>query len=161
MQTKNMKNENTDNPRPSPLATALFILGTAASLALVSPVMAETKDSLKPAGKPKDRQVVIVNTAALLPPDLCAVGPDGYDCNDNGINDLCDINEGWADADENGILDHCQFAAGDLDLDGSVGATDLVMVLNDWGAEGHDANGDGITDGFDLAVILANWSEQG
>jgi hypothetical protein len=63
-----------------------------------------------------------------------------------------------ADANEDGILDHCQFAAGDLDLDGVVGAKDLVLVLNDWGTEGHDANGDGIVDGFDLAAILSNWT---
>jgi hypothetical protein len=96
--------------------------------------------------------------ASILPPDPCAADRSEYDCNQNGINDLCDIAGGWADANEDGILDHRQFAAGDLDLDGVVGATDLVLVLNDWGTEGHDANGDGIADGFDLAAILSNWT---
>jgi hypothetical protein len=154
MQTKNAR-ETTSNP----IATLLFGLGTAAALALVQPVLAETKNSLPPAGKPKDRQPVVVAASTFLPPDLCAVGPEEYDCNLNGINDMCDIVEGWADADENGVLDSCQFASGDLDLDGVVGAMDLVAILNGWGSEGRDTNDDGFIDAFDLAVILSNWSQ--
>ncbi|MFN9125553.1 MAG: hypothetical protein ACK5WD_06970 [bacterium] len=152
-----MQIKTTDNTRPTPFATLLFVLGTAALLAAAAPALADAKGGLQPAGKPKDRQPIVAH-ASILPPDPCAAGASEYDCNQNGINDLCDIADGWADANEDGILDHCQFAAGDLDLDGVVGATDLVLVLNDWGTEGHDANGDGIVDGFDLAAILSNWT---
>jgi hypothetical protein len=153
--------KHTDISRTNPIATVLFGLGTAATLAMVAPVHAESKNALTPAGKPKDRQGAAIAAAALMPPDLCAAGSFEYDCNQNGIHDLCDIADGWADANEDGILDHCQFAAGDLDLDGFVGPFDLALILGNWEAEGHDVNGDGIANGIDLAILLSNWSTGG
>lgn len=48
---------------------------------------------------------------------------------------------------------------GDLDGDGSVGAADLSILLNQWGSTGGpaDLNADGIVNAADLAVLLANW----
>lgn len=149
--------EHTDSSRPTPFATLLLILGATVTLGAVAPALADSKGGITPVGKPKERQPIVAQ-ADIQPPDPCAAGPEEYDCNQNGINDLCDIADGWADANEDGMLDACQFAVGDLDLDGSVGARDLVMVLNDWGTEGADTNGDAITDGFDLAAVLANWT---
>ncbi len=49
---------------------------------------------------------------------------------------------------------------GDLDGDGSVGASDLAIVLGNWGpCEGcpMDLDGDGQVDAFDLAIVLGAW----
>ncbi len=170
---------NAGSNRPTPLATLILGLGAALAVTLATPVDAASKGEKKPT-KPEisaPARIVVeagasvtassigkpANTAAALPPDPCAAGPEEYDCNQNGINDLCDIADGWADANEDGILDDCQFMAGDLDLDGFTGAQDLAILLNGWGSidaggEGGDANGDGFVDGFDLAIILSNWS---
>jgi hypothetical protein len=47
----------------------------------------------------------------------------------------------------------------DLNLDGSVNAADLAVVLSRWGAAGPlaDLNLDGTVNAADLAVVLANW----
>jgi hypothetical protein len=47
---------------------------------------------------------------------------------------------------------------GDLDGDGSVGASDIAILLNGWGSAGAaDLNGDGVVNGADLATLLSNW----
>ena len=47
---------------------------------------------------------------------------------------------------------------GDLDGDGSVGASDIAILLNGWGGAGPaDLNGDGTVNGADLATLLSNW----
>ncbi len=47
----------------------------------------------------------------------------------------------------------------DLDSDGQVGASDLTVLLADWGSAGSDAdfNGDGIVAADDLAALLGAW----
>lgn len=47
---------------------------------------------------------------------------------------------------------------GDLDGDGAVSGSDLVMLLAAWGQPGaSDLNANGTTEGGDLVVLLANW----
>ncbi len=45
----------------------------------------------------------------------------------------------------------------DLDGDGSVGGSDLTMLLSAWSGPGGDLDGDGTTNGADLTVILSAW----
>ncbi len=47
---------------------------------------------------------------------------------------------------------------GDLDGDGSVGATDLALLLGQWGTEGSaDLDGNGSVGASDLAILLGAW----
>ena len=47
----------------------------------------------------------------------------------------------------------------DIDLDGSIGARDLAMLLGNWDGRGvGDINEDGVVGDGDLAVLIANWS---
>lgn len=46
----------------------------------------------------------------------------------------------------------------DLDNDGTVGPSDLAVLLNAWGGSGAgDLNGSGTVDGQDLPILLAAW----
>lgn len=46
----------------------------------------------------------------------------------------------------------------DLDGDGSVGASDLAILLGNWGASGAgDFDGNGVVNAADLSSLLANW----
>ena len=48
---------------------------------------------------------------------------------------------------------------GDVDGDGGVGFSDLLVILNDWGAAGGpgDLDGDGNVGFSDVLVILNGW----
>jgi hypothetical protein len=47
----------------------------------------------------------------------------------------------------------------DLDGNGSVGASDLAILLNQWGTVGTaDLNGDGIVNAADMSVLLSAWN---
>lgn len=47
----------------------------------------------------------------------------------------------------------------DLDLDGSVGASDLAILLGAWGTDGPgDLDGNGVVEAGDLAILLGSWS---
>ena len=47
---------------------------------------------------------------------------------------------------------------GDLNGDGVVDASDLSLLLAQWGTAGDaDIDGDGVVGGSDLALLLANW----
>lgn len=80
-----------------------------------------------------------------------------YDCNSNGIPDDCDI-----DDDDTGVPDDCE-AIGDLNGDGSVGVSDLLILLANWGpcadcaACPADLNDDCSVGVADLLILLANW----
>jgi hypothetical protein len=45
----------------------------------------------------------------------------------------------------------------DLDLNGSVDAADLAVLLGAWGGTGGDLDGSGTTDAADLATMLGAW----
>lgn len=60
------------------------------------------------------------------------------------------------------VLEHGEMAPcpADLDGDGAVGTSDLLMLLGAWGTEGPgDINGDGIVGTSDLLQLLAAWGE--
>jgi hypothetical protein len=50
-------------------------------------------------------------------------------------------------------------APGDVNGDGAVNATDLALLLGQWGSSGSaDLNHDGTVDANDLAIVLAGWT---
>ncbi len=88
---------------------------------------------------------------------------DSADCNENGIPDECEIAAGTLpDKNGNGIPDECEIL-GDIDGDGSVGVSDLLILLASWGpcpdCDNCPADLDGnCTVGVpDLLILLANW----
>jgi hypothetical protein len=92
-------------------------------------------------------------------PDECQVS-DTTDCDDNGVLDSCDIAAGAPDGNSNGIPDACELQPGDLNADGVVDGLDLGILLAQWGApapQTADLNDDGQVDGVDLGILLANW----
>ena len=85
---------------------------------------------------------------------------DETDCNLNARPDDCDIASGFSsDADGDGIPDECQCDA-DLDGDGTVGVSDLLVVLAEWGpcplCQG-DLDADGHVGVNDLLVVISSW----
>ena len=64
-----------------------------------------------------------------------------------------------SDANGNLVPDECEASAADLDADGSVGASDLAILLAQWGGAGSaDIDGDGSVGASDLSLLLAAWS---
>jgi len=95
-------------------------------------------------------------------PDNCEIDSGtSHDYNENGVPDLCDITEETSDdcnADE--IPDECAPCVGDLDCDGEVRVSDLVILLASWGpCEGCPADifPDGSVRVTDLIILLSNW----
>lgn len=80
-----------------------------------------------------------------------------HDCNSNGYPDDCDI-----DDDDTGVPDDCE-AIGDLNGDGSVGVSDFLILLANWGPCADcavcpaDLNGDCAVGVADLLILLGNW----
>jgi hypothetical protein len=97
---------------------------------------------------------------------------NGPDCNDNAVIDACDIRAGTSgDSNANGIPDECEPGGipGDLDQDGEVDVTDLLMLLSGWGPcpppppppPAHcpaDLNGNGLVNVTDLLLLLSHWT---
>jgi hypothetical protein len=89
------------------------------------------------------------------------------DCDQNGLVDFGEIRRGEkADANMNNIPDCCEEPAGccpgDIDGDGTTDGIDLAIVLARWGTNPKDypkadANSDGVVDGQDLSVVLNGW----
>jgi hypothetical protein len=46
---------------------------------------------------------------------------------------------------------------GDFDLDGTIGAGDLGVLLGAWGTAAGDLDGDGTTGAADLSILLGGW----
>lgn len=94
--------------------------------------------------------------------DACqnAFGAD-TDCDRNGAVDQAEMASDPAlDSDADRRLDRCERAVGDLNLDGSINALDLGILLGLWGdsdPEAGDFDGNGIVDGGDLGFLLGNW----
>ncbi|MEE9131597.1 MAG: hypothetical protein V3T84_16400 [Phycisphaerales bacterium] len=82
------------------------------------------------------------------------------DCNCNGIPDADDIAGGNSDdSNGNGIPDECE-CLWDLDNNGTVGASDLLSLLVQWGTDPGgppDFDGDGNVGASDLLTLLVNW----
>lgn len=97
--------------------------------------------------------------------DECEIAAGlALDCNHNDVPDPCDIADGTLhDKDGSGIPDECE-AGGDLDGNGSVGATDLVILLSSWGPCADcsvcpaDLDDDCAVGASDLLILLVNWS---
>lgn len=88
-------------------------------------------------------------------------GMSGLDCNDNGEPDACDIFDGQSnDQNNNGVPDECD---ADLDGSGSVGASDLLILLANWGPCENcddcpaDLDGNCTVGATDLLILLVNW----
>ena len=85
------------------------------------------------------------------------------DCNGNAVPDACEIAGGDAqDADGDGIPDECQSITGDVDGDGLVDFTDLLLVLGGFGSCPpapcpEDVDGDGVVSFSDVLLVLANF----
>ncbi|MDP7009353.1 MAG: di-heme oxidoredictase family protein [Phycisphaerales bacterium] len=91
---------------------------------------------------------------------LVAYEDDLTDCNENGTNDFLDILLGEGDADHNGVPDVCQTCLGDLDGDNILGVSEILIMIDAWGACTNcaaDINGDGVVDVTDLLYIVGNW----
>ena len=93
--------------------------------------------------------------------DSCQIA-DGssQDCNSNFVPDVCDIADGTSnDNNANGVPDECE-CIGDLDGDGTVGAGDLVILVQNFGpCDGEcpaDFDGDGFVGVADLLTLIAN-----
>ena len=93
---------------------------------------------------------------------------EGPDADNDGIADSCDncpdvFNPRQEDSDGDGIGDACEAPPGDLDGDGTVGASDLLILLANWGPCGDckdcpaDLDGDCTVGASDLLILLANW----
>ena len=65
-----------------------------------------------------------------------------------------------ADTNHNGVPDLCEGPPADLNHDGRVDATDLALLLGNWGLTNAvgDINHDGVTNATDLALLLGSWS---
>lgn len=64
-----------------------------------------------------------------------------------------------ADSDGDGIPDACEPVTPDLNGDGVVNGADLGILLANWGQTGQgDLNGDQFVDGGDLGELLAAWT---
>ena len=90
----------------------------------------------------------------------CVSGKGSNDCNANGVLDSCEIATGAQDKDADSVLDECELARGDFDLDGTVGAADLSLMLASWGVTNPpiaDLNDDGMIGAADLSLLLGNW----
>ena len=77
-----------------------------------------------------------------------------------GNSPLPNIAGAWIDLGDNSICD----CVSDINHDGLTNGVDLAQVLADWGTCGvcpGDLDGDGAVDGNDLAMILAGWGECG
>ncbi|MDP7008562.1 MAG: dockerin type I domain-containing protein, partial [Phycisphaerales bacterium] len=47
---------------------------------------------------------------------------------------------------------------GDVNEDGSVSVSDLLLAIDQWGGSGSaDINGDGVVDVSDVLIIVGNW----
>lgn len=88
------------------------------------------------------------------------------DCNGNGVLDLRDILLGAApDADGNGIPDSCEPTCdSDVNGSGTVNVSDLLQVINQWGACpaltlpcGADINADHVVNVSDLLAVINAW----
>lgn len=79
--------------------------------------------------------------------------------NDGGFStDEIRVATTWASA----VAEEGEPCPADLDADGAVGVSDLLLVLSGWGAPGvADLDGSGVVDFTDLTILLADWGACG
>jgi hypothetical protein len=85
--------------------------------------------------------------------------PAEDDCDGNLVLDSCDIASGvHEDVNGDGVPDMCQCIP-DINGDGYVNVTDLLVVIDQWGLTDSpaDLNQDGIVDVTDLLIVVGNW----
>ena len=65
----------------------------------------------------------------------------------------------WTDNGGNTIADECPLDCPDINGDGYVNVTDLLVVIDQWGLTDSpaDLNQDGIVDVTDLLIVVGNW----
>lgn len=109
---------------------------------------------------------VLVAGSVVNPTGLDFVPGGDIDCNLNLIPDSCDIASGASrDDNNNGIPDECESPGipGDLDGNGIVGASDLLILLASWGPCADcgncpaDLDGNCTVGASDLLILLENW----
>ena len=109
---------------------------------------------------------VLVAGSVVNPTGLDFVPGDDIDCNLNLLPDSCDIANGTSkDSNGNGIPDECEPPGipGDIDGDGAIGLSDLLILLASWGPCADcgdcpaDLDGDCTVGLSDLLILLANW----
>ncbi|MFM7134868.1 MAG: dockerin type I domain-containing protein, partial [Planctomycetota bacterium] len=95
-----------------------------------------------------------------IAPGVCGCGVVDVDCNANNVCDSIELSVPGLDTNANGKLDACEQLYGDLNLDGTVNASDFALQLAYWGAANPpigDLEEDGDVDGADIAILLGNW----
>jgi hypothetical protein len=95
-----------------------------------------------------------------IAPGVCGCGVVDVDCNANNVCDSIELTVPGLDTNANGKLDACERLYGDLNLDGTVNASDFALQLAYWGAANPpvgDLDQDGDVDGADIAILLGNW----
>lgn len=83
------------------------------------------------------------------------------DCDEDGVPDACAISDGAADINGNGVPDSCECIT-DFNGDGVTNGEDLAVLLNSWGTSGDPGSGtdidnDGTVGGADLSRLLGAW----
>jgi hypothetical protein len=94
-------------------------------------------------------------------PDSCETEDDpALDCNGNGIPDSCDIYYGTSeDLNNDGVPDECQ-CLGDIAGDGDiVNVHDVLALISHWNSSesSADIDGNGNVGISDLLILIANW----
>ena len=71
------------------------------------------------------------------------------------------ISGDWTDNGGNTIADECPIDCPDINGDGIVDVSDLLIVIGYWGTADSpaDVNDDGIVDVSDLLIVIGNWGE--
>ena len=93
-------------------------------------------------------------------PDECIWADPEADCDANGVPDLCDIRDGsQVDQNQNGIPDDCE-CLGDVTGDGTVNVLDIVAVILAWGEPGGpaDLDFDGDVGLSDLLLVIEQYA---
>lgn len=93
-------------------------------------------------------------------PDECIWADPEADCDGNGVPDLCDIRDGsQVDQNQNGIPDDCE-CLGDVTGDGTVNVLDIVAVILAWGEPGGpaDLDFDGDVGLSDLLLVIEQYA---
>ena len=65
----------------------------------------------------------------------------------------------WTDNGGNIVADECPVECPDINGDGYVGVSDLLVIIDQWGLTNSpaDVNSDGIVNVLDLLIVIDNW----